>query len=77
MQNVTTSHWLIGVLFQDLVPGQIPQLFLMSWYNTERGLPRSSVGIDNLPKMQEIQGQFLGQQDPVEKEVATTSSPLA
>ena len=30
-------------------------------------------GLENLPAMQETQVQFLGQEDPLEKEMATTS----
>ena len=33
--------------------------------------------VKNLPAMQEIQVQFLGQEDPMEKEMATHSSILA
>ena len=33
--------------------------------------------VKNLPAMQEIQVQFLGQEDPMEKELATHSSILA
>ena len=33
--------------------------------------------LKNLPAMQEIQVQFLGQEDPLEKEMATHSSILA
>ena len=33
--------------------------------------------VKNLPAMQEVQVQFLGQEDPVEKEMATHSSILA
>ena len=33
--------------------------------------------VKNLPAMQETQVQFLGQEDPLEKEMATHSSILA
>ena len=33
--------------------------------------------VKNMPSMQEIQVQFLGQEDPLEKEKATHSSVLA
>ena len=33
--------------------------------------------VKNLPTMQEIRVQFLGQEDPLEKEIATLSSILA
>ena len=33
--------------------------------------------VKNLPAMQETQGQSLGQEDPLEKEMATHSSTLA
>ena len=33
--------------------------------------------VKNMPSMQEIQVQFLGQEDPLEKEKATHSSILA
>ena len=41
-----------------------------------RGFPRSSVG-KNLPAMQETGVQFLGREDPLEKEMGTHSSILA
>ena len=40
------------------------------------GFPHSSVG-KNLPAVQEMQVRFLGQEDPLEKEMATHSSILA
>ena len=40
------------------------------------GLPRWSV-VKNSPAMQEMQVQFLGWKDPVEKEMATHSSIFA
>ena len=40
------------------------------------GFPGSSV-VKNLPAMQETQVQSLGQEDPLEKEMATYSSVLA
>ena len=40
------------------------------------GLPRGSV-VQNLPSKQETQLQCLGQEDPLEKEMATHSSILA
>ena len=39
--------------------------------------PQSSVGKKNLPAVQETRGQFLGQEDPLEKETVTHSSILA
>ena len=40
------------------------------------GLPRCSV-VKNVHAMQKTQVQFLGQEDPLEKEIATHSSILA
>ena len=40
------------------------------------GFPDGSA-IENLPAMQEMQVQFLGQEDPLEEEMATFSSNLA
>ena len=40
------------------------------------GFPRGSV-VKNLPVMQETQFQSLGQEDPLEEEMATHSSVLA
>ena len=40
------------------------------------GFPRGSV-VKNLPAMQETLVQFLGQEDPLEKEMATHSSIVA
>ena len=40
------------------------------------GFPGGSM-VKNLPAMQETQVQFLGQEDPLEKEMATHSSILA
>ena len=45
------------------------------FYNI-RHVPGGSV-VKNLPAMQERQVQFLGQEDPLEKEMATHSSILA
>ena len=45
----------------------------------KRGVPSGSV-VKNLPEiqgMQEMRVQFLGQEDPLEKEMATRSSILA
>ena len=42
----------------------------------ESGFPGGSV-VKNLPAMQETQVQFLGQEDPLEKEMAIHSSILA
>ena len=41
-----------------------------------KGFPDGSVGKD-LPVVQETQVQFLGLEDPLEKEIATPSSILA
>ena len=48
-------------------------------YNSQgmEGFPHSSVSVKNLPAMQEIWVQFLGQENPLEKEMATYSSILA
>ena len=48
-------------------------------YNSQGmdGFPHSSVSVKNLPAVQEIWVQFLGQENPLEKEMATYSSILA
>ena len=48
-------------------------------YMIYMGFPHSSVGkeVKNLPAMQETWVQSLGQEDPLEKEMATHSSILA
>ena len=43
----------------------------------EEGLPYSSHMVKNLPAMQETWVRSLGQEDPLEKEMATHSSVLA
>ena len=42
-----------------------------------KGFPRGLDSKKNLPTMQETQGQSLGWEDPLEKEMATYSSILA
>ena len=49
---------------------------LLSSQHGEWGFPDDSV-VKNLPAMQEMQVQSLGQDDPLEKEMATHSSILA
>ena len=44
---------------------------------TERSVPHSSVGMSSESAMQETQFRFLGQEDPLEKEMATHSRILA
>ena len=48
-------------------------------YNSQGmdGFPHSSVSVRNLPAVQEIWVQVLGQENPLEKEMATYSSILA
>ena len=48
-------------------------------YMIYMGFPHNSVGkeVKNLPAMQETWVQSLGQEDPLEKELATHSSTLA
>ena len=51
------------------------QIFKKKWYSLSTFLKYSLV--KNLPAMQESWVQFLGQEDPLEKEMATHSSILA
>ena len=46
-------------------------------YQIGYGLPFMAQSVKNLPAIQEIRVQFLSQEDPLEKEMATQSSILA
>ena len=52
-----------------------PFIYLFGY--TKPGLPSQLKLVKNLPAMQEAQVQFLGWEDPREKEMATHSSILA
>ena len=54
---------------------QVPSLLVYPYYYSQASLVAQMV--KNPPAMQETQVQSLGQEDPLEKEMATHSSPLA
>ena len=49
----------------------------MNYNNTEYRAPLAAQTVKNLPAMQETWVRSLGQEDPLEKEIATLSSILA
>jgi len=63
------------ILFSVLMTDQIP-FILDNNYHIIRGFPDGSV-VKNPPAVLETWVQFLGQEDPLEKEMATHSSILA
>ena len=61
-------------------PGAVKRSHIQGGNPCLAGLPRVSLvaqSVKNLPVMQETQVRFLGQEDPLEKEMATRSSILA
>ena len=65
---------MVGLLLNPLLSlkfSSIKPSYLLLW-----GFPGGSV-VDNLPPIQEMRVQFLGQEDPLEKEMATYPSILA
>ena len=70
--------WSLFVLYPQTIPFILKQFNLSKNNNTElnsKGFPGGSA-VKNLPAMQETQVQFLGWEDPLEKELATHSSIL-
>ena len=50
---------------------------ILNLFTKYQGASLVAQSVKNLPAMQETQVQFLGQEDPLEKEMATHSSILA
>ena len=59
-----------------LTPGPFQLIFLTAKPTFTRGFPSGSV-VENPPAKQELWDQSLGQEDPLEEEMATHSSILA
>ena len=51
-------------------------MYIIYYMETARAFPTTQL-VKNLPAMQETQVQCLGQEDPLEKEMATQSNILA
>ena len=76
MERAFGGEWIHVGMAQSLwCPPETNTVLLIGY--TPTGLPSDTQSVKNLPAMQETWVRFLGQEDPLEMEMATHSSMLA